>query len=122
MNLSTQEIEIDEDPAQIVLLSDTNQNLPFSMSNKSKYPIAINNMIKGPNGGMIRQNSETEYLIDPESSVGMLILKPTHQYSSNITTSGNVTNNPTSPMQIHDYQVVNSSNGQTKKQIVSGFY
>ena len=33
------------------------------------------------NPSLVHQNSETEYLIDPDSSVGMLILKPTNQYS-----------------------------------------
>ena len=46
------------------------------MSEGGKNPVNLNIMM-GP-GGMIRQNSETEYLIDPESSVGMLILKPTN--------------------------------------------
>ena len=74
-----------------------------------------------------RQNSETEYLIDPESSVGMLILKPTNQYSSNVTTSNQVTKAPQSPMmQIHDYQANNShadENEESQKgNIVSGFY
>ena len=73
-----------------------------------------------------RQNSETEYLIDPESSVGMLILKPTNQYSSNANTSNQVTKAPQSPMmQIHDYQANSHADENEESQkgnIVSGFY
>ena len=40
-----------------------------------------NSGVQPANPSLIHQNSEAEYLIDPESSVGMLILKPTNQYS-----------------------------------------
>ena len=77
-NLSTWGCDaLEEDPSQVVLMSDVNQGGgPYQQ--RKDWAGAI----PGPNGGLVRQGSDTEYLIDPETSIGMLILKPTHQYST----------------------------------------
>lgn len=121
-NLSTEALDMVDDPSQIVLISDINngQEKSAKMGPKSKNANNITS-VKGQNN-LVRQNSETEYLIDPESSVGMLILKPTHQYSSNVTTSAHISK-PNSPMQIYDYQAVkDAEDGQKNNVAFSGFY